>query len=156
MAIEEVKDYLKKWQRDTDILEFEVSTATVELAALAVGVEPARIAKTLSFRSESGGMVIVTAGDAKTDNSKFKKTFGYKARMLTPDEALEYTGHAVGGVCPFALTPEVEVFLDVSLKRFGTVFPACGNSNSAIEVTCEELETFSHSQNWVDVCKDWE
>ncbi len=156
MAIEEVKDYLKKWQRDTDILEFEASTATVELAALAVGVIPARIAKTLSFRSDVGGMVIVTAGDAKTDNSKFKKAFGYKARMLTPDEALEYTGHAVGGVCPFALNPEVAVFLDVSLKRFDTVYPACGNSNSAIELTCEELETFSNAQNWVDVCKDWE
>lgn len=156
MAIEEVKDYLKKWQRESDVLEFEASTATVELAALAVGVIPARIAKTLSFRSESGGMVIVTAGDAKTDNTKFKKTFGYKPRMLTPDEALEYTGHAVGGVCPFALNPEINVYLDVSLKRFTTVFPACGNSNSAIEVTCSELETYSNSQNWVDVCKDWE
>lgn len=156
MAIEEVKDYLKKWQRDSDVLEFEASTATVELAALAVGVIPARIAKTLSFRSEAGGMVIVTAGDAKTDNTKFKKAFGYKPRMLTPDEALQYTGHAVGGVCPFALNPEINVYLDVSLKRFNTVFPACGNSNSAIEVTCNELETYSNSQNWVDVCKDWE
>lgn len=156
MAIEEVKDYLKKWQRDSDVLEFEASTATVELAARAVGVIPARIAKTLSFRSESGGMVIVAAGDAKTDNTKFKKTFGFKPRMLSPDEALEYTGHAVGGVCPFALKSDIHVYLDVSLKRFTTVFPACGNSNSAIEVTCEELETYSSSQNWVDVCKDWE
>ncbi len=155
MAIEAVKDYLKAWDRDADILEFEVSTATVELAALAVGVEPARIAKTLSFRAESGGMVVVTAGDAKTDNSKFKNEFGFKPRMLTPEEALAYTGHAVGGVCPFALKPEVAVFLDISLKRFTTIFPACGNSNSAIELTCEELETLSRSQKWVDVCKDW-
>lgn len=155
MAIEKVREYLKKWNRDKDIMEFETSSATVELAAQAVGVEPARIAKTLSFKDGEGAMLIVAAGDAKTDNSKFKAEFGFKARMLTPDEALEYTGHAVGGVCPFGLQDNVPVFLDVSLKRFETVFPACGSSNSAIKLTCEELDEYSMNKKWVDVCKGW-
>lgn len=155
LAIEEVRAHLKKWNRESDILEFEVSTATVIEAAQAVGVEPARIAKTLSFRSDSGGMVVVTAGDAKTDNTKFKKEFGFKPRMLTPQEALSFTGHAIGGVCPFALNPEVTVYLDLSLKRFETVFPACGSSHSAIELTCEELEIYASSKKWIDVCTGW-
>jgi prolyl-tRNA editing enzyme YbaK/EbsC (Cys-tRNA(Pro) deacylase) len=155
MAIENVREYLKQWGKDKDVLEFETSSATVELAAQALGVEPARIAKTLSFRNGEGAMLIVAAGDAKTDNGKYKEEFGFKARMLTPEEALEYTGHAVGGVCPFGLKGNVPVFLDVSLKRFETVFPACGSSNSAIQLTCEELEEYSRNQKWVSVCKGW-
>lgn len=153
MAIDSVREHLKRWGRDKDILEFETSSATVELAALALGVEPARIAKTISFRDGDGAVLIVTAGDAKTDNSKFKEEFGFKPRMLTPEEVLEYTGHAVGGVCPFGLKSGISVFLDVSLKRFETVFPACGSSNSAIKLTCGELEKYSQCKKWVNVCK---
>ncbi len=153
MSIEKVRNYLKKWGRDKDILEFEESTATVELAAQAVGVEPARIAKTLSFKNGEGALLVVTAGDAKIDNGKFKAEFGFKAKMLSVDEVYEHTGHAVGGVCPFALKENIPVYLDISLKRFETVFPACGSSNSAIELTCEELEQYSMSKKWVDVCK---
>lgn len=156
MAVDKVKEYLKRWDRDGDVLELESSTATVDMAAQALGVEPARIAKTMSFRNGDSAMLIVEAGDAKTDNSKFKSEFGFKARMLTPDEVLEYTGHAVGGVCPFGLKHDIPVFLDVSLKRFDTVFPACGSSNSAIELTCGELERYSQCTKWVDVCKNWE
>lgn len=155
MAIENVRMHLSKWGKDRDIREFETSSATVELAAQALGVEPARIAKTLSFRDEEGAMLIVAAGDAKTDNGKFKAEFGFKARMLTPEEALEYTGHAVGGVCPFGLKSDIPVYLDISLKRFNTVFPACGSSNSAIELTCAELEEYSAGRKWIDVCKGW-
>jgi prolyl-tRNA editing enzyme YbaK/EbsC (Cys-tRNA(Pro) deacylase) len=154
MAIEAVKEYFKQYDRERDVLEFEASSATVELAAQALQVEPARIAKTLSFRSENGCILIVTAGDSKVDNSKFKKEFGCKAKMLTPDAVLELTGHAVGGVCPFAITnPEVKIYIDVSIKRFTTVFPACGSSNSAIELTCDELYRYSQGLMWVDVCK---
>lgn len=156
MAIEKVREYLKKWDRDNDILEFKTSSATVELAALALGVEPARIAKTLSFKIEDSAMLVVTAGDAKTDNSKFKMEFGFKARMLSPDEVIEYTGHAIGGVCPFGLSSNIPVFLDISLKRFETVFPACGSSNSAIELNCTELDEYSNNKKWVDVCKGWQ
>lgn len=155
MAIEKVREHLKKWNRDKDVMEFETSSATVELAAQTLGVEPARIAKSLSFKDGESAMLIVAAGDAKTDNSKFKAEFGFKARMLTPDEALQYTGHAIGGVCPFGLQDNIPVFLDVSLKRFKTVFPACGSSNSAIELTCEELDEYSMNKKWVDVCKGW-
>jgi prolyl-tRNA editing enzyme YbaK/EbsC (Cys-tRNA(Pro) deacylase) len=156
MAIQEVKEYFKKHRRDHDVLEFETSSATVELAASALGVEAARIAKTLSFKRPEGAILIVTAGDAKTDNGKFKSEFGYKAKMLTVDEVLEYTGHAVGGVCPFALKDDVPVYLDISLQRFNTLFPACGSSNSAIELSCNEIEKFSSSVKWVDVCKGWQ
>lgn len=156
MAIEDVRNYLKPFNKDAHILEFAASTATVDEAAAAVGVQPARIAKTLSFRNTEGCLLIVAAGDAKTDNTKFKQTFGFKPRMLTPEEALDCTGHAVGGVCPFALKPGVQVYLDKSLQRFETVFPACGNSNSAIELTCDELAHITQSANWVDVCKNWE
>lgn len=137
------------------ILEFEVSSATVELAAEALRCEPCRIAKTLSFLAAGNPILIVTAGDAKIDNAKYKAQFGAKAKMLTPDEAKTMIGHAVGGVCPFAVNDGVTIYLDESLKRFQTVFPACGSSNSAIELTIEELEKYSAFAAWVDVCKGW-
>jgi prolyl-tRNA editing enzyme YbaK/EbsC (Cys-tRNA(Pro) deacylase) len=155
MSIEKVRGHLKKWGRDADIIELEDSSATVELAAQALGVEPARIAKTLSFKDKDGAILLVTAGDARTDNSKFKAEFGFKPKMLTPEENLEYTGHAVGGVCPFGLKGDLPVFLDISLKRFDSVFPACGSGNSAIELTCAELDEYSLNKKWVNVCKDW-
>lgn len=153
MGIEHVKAHLKRWNRESDIMEFEVSSATVELAAKAVGVEPARIAKTLSLRDGESAMLIVVAGDAKIDNVKFKNTFGFKARMLTADEVLKYTGHAVGGVCPFAIEHPMKILLDASLKRFDFVYPACGNSQSAIKVTLDEMALYSNAHGWVDVCK---
>lgn len=156
MAMDRVVEYLKKWDKDKDILVFETSSATVELAAQAVGVEPERIAKTICFKNGEGAMLIVTAGDTKTDNKKFKSEFGFKAKMLTPDETLEYTGHAVGGVCPFGLQNNIPVFLDISLKRFVTVYPACGSSNSAIKLTLDEIDKYSQNKKWVDVGKGWE
>lgn len=157
MAIEAVKDYFKQYGREKDILEFNESSATVELAAHALNVIPARIAKTLSFKSEKGCILVVTAGDAKVDNHKFKSEFGIKAKMLSPEEVLDLTGHAVGGVCPFGIKNEaVSVYLDVSLKRFETVFPACGSSNSAIELSCDELYQYAQGLKWSDVCKNWE
>lgn len=153
MAIEAVREYMKQWGAQDRILEFQASSATVELAAQAVGCEPARIAKTLSFLVGDHPILIVAAGDRRVDNHKYKKVFHTKARMLTPEQAVELVGHAVGGVCPFAVKPGVEIYLDESLKQFDTVFPAAGSSNSAIEVTMEELEQFSGSTNWVDVCK---
>ena len=156
MSVERVREYLKEYQRENDVLEFSQSSATVELAAQAVGVEPARIAKTLSLRDRQGAMVVVVAGDAKLDNARFKGRFEMKARMLTAEEALVETGYAVGGVCPFALPQGVTVWLDESLLRFETVFPACGSSNSAIEVTPKALAVLSKSSGWVDVCKGWQ
>lgn len=157
MSIENVKNHFKQWNREKDIMEFETSSATVEEAASTIGVIPARIAKTLSFRGkEDSTILIVTSGEAKIDNKKFRETFGMKARMLSPEEVLDQTGHAIGGVCPFGLRNQLNVYLDVSLKRFETVFPACGSSNSAIKLTIHELETFSSSKEWVDVCKGWE
>ena len=155
MSIELVRNYFRPLGREQDILEFEVSSATVELAAVAVGCEPCRIAKSLSFMVEGGAVLVVAAGDARVDNKKFKAQFGQKAKMLTPEEALELVGHAVGGVCPFAVNEGVKVYLDESLRRFETVVPACGSSNSAIELTITELEEHSASLAWVDVCKDW-
>lgn len=155
MAIEAVREYLKQFGRDGDVLEFDVSSATVELAAQALQVEPARIAKTIALRDGDGCVLIVAAGDGKIDNSRFKKKFGMKAKMLAPEETVALTGHAVGGICPFANPFCARVFLDVSLKRFETVFPACGSSNSAIELTCGELAEYSHSEGWADVCKGW-
>lgn len=155
MAIEVVKDYFKEFGIEERILEYEASSATVELAAQALNVEGARIAKTLSFKKEDGCILVVAAGDAKIDNAKFKATFGVKAKMLTPDEVLEQVGHAVGGVCPFGIPEEVAVYLDESLTRFETVFPACGSSNSAIELSCDELFTYARGREWVDVCKGW-
>jgi prolyl-tRNA editing enzyme YbaK/EbsC (Cys-tRNA(Pro) deacylase) len=156
MAINAVKEYFKQFGRENDIREFDESSATVELAAHALDVIPARIAKTLSFRREKGCILVVTAGDAKVDNHKFKDEFGIKAKMLSPEEVLAITGHAVGGVCPFGIpNPEVKAFVDISLKRFDTIFPACGSSNSAIELNCDELYQYSHGLKWVDVCKNW-
>lgn len=157
MSIESVKAHFSKWKREKDVMEFESSSATVEQAAATIGVTPARIAKTLSFRGEDEkAILVVAAGDAKIDNKKFRQTFGFKARMLTPEEVLEQTGHGIGGVCPFGLANELDVYLDVSMKRFETVFPACGSTNSAIELTLNELLDFSSAKEWVDVCKGWE
>lgn len=156
MAIEAVKVYLKKHEMEHKVREFEISSATVELAAAALSVEPARIAKTLSFKSGEGCVLIVAAGDAKVDNGKFKAFFGMKATMLSPEEVLSLTGHAVGGVCPFAVPDSVPVYMDDSLKRFETVFPAAGSSNSAIELTCDELYRLSNAKQWIDVCKGWQ
>ncbi len=156
MSIDLVKTYLAGYGLEKQVREFPVSSATVALAAQALGVLPARIAKTLSFQSDDGCILVVAAGDARIDNAKFKAAFGMKARMLPAQEVLRLTGHAVGGVCPFALNPGVQVYLDQSLCRFDTVFPACGSANSAIELTCAQLEAVSQAQGWVDVCKDWE
>jgi prolyl-tRNA editing enzyme YbaK/EbsC (Cys-tRNA(Pro) deacylase) len=157
MSIEGVKTHFKKWNREADVMEFKTSSATVDQAAETIGVIPARIAKTLSFRGEEEkAILIVTAGDGKIDNKKFRQIFGFKARMLSPDEVLEQTGHAIGGVCPFGLKNELDVYLDISMKRFETVFPACGSTNSAIELTNDELVSYSFAKEWVDVCKDWE
>lgn len=152
MSIEKVKEYFKKYNLEDKILEFDVSSATVELAAKALNVEPARIAKTLSFKQEKGCILIVCAGDMRIDNKKYKAFFHTKARMLTPDEVLENTGHAIGGVCPFGVNDKVKVYLDESLKRFTTVFPACGSSNSAIELTPDELYRYSLCIDWINVC----
>ncbi|GAB1477442.1 YbaK/EbsC family protein [Bacillota bacterium] len=155
MAIDVVRDYLKQWNREKDILEFAVSSATVELAAEAAGVIPARIAKTMSFYDKVGCILVVTAGDRKIDNVKFKQFFGMKARMLAPADVLLFTGHEIGGVCPFAIeSPAVRIYCDSSMKRFNTVFPACGSSNSAIELTCDELFEYAKAIEWIDVCKD--
>lgn len=154
MSIEQVKEYLKEFGKENNVIELEQSSATVELAAQALGVGPERIAKTLSFKNGSGALLVVTAGDARIDNKKFKKTFGLKAKMLTPEEVINYTGHKIGGVCPFAITsPDVRIFLDNSLKRFESVYPACGSANSAIELSCSELEKISKAEAWVDVCQ---
>ncbi len=155
MAVEKVKEYFKKYGMESRIREFEVSSATVELAAEALHCEPCRIAKTLSFMVDEHPILIVAAGDAKIDNPKYKAQFGTKAKMLTPDEVQTMIGHAVGGVCPFALNSGVVSYLDISLKRFQTIFPACGSSNSAIELTIEELEQCSDYAAWIDVCKGW-
>ena len=155
MSIEQVRAYFRGLGIEDRVREFSVSSATVELAAAALGCEGCRIAKTLSFSVNGAPILIVAAGDAKVDNARYKARFGAKAKMLTPDEAVELIGHAVGGVCPFAIKEGVRVYLDESLKRFETVFPACGSSNSAIEVTIPELECYSGSCEWVDVCKAW-
>lgn len=155
MSIEKVRNYLKQFNKDNDIQEMDESTATVELAAIALGTEEARIAKSLSFYNGDGAMVIVVAGDAKIDNRKFKDYFGFKAKMLSPDDTEKFTGHVIGGVCPFALSQNVKVYLDESMKRFETMFPACGSGNSAIELTISELEETSKCNAWIDVCKNW-
>ena len=156
MSIDNVRKYLTRFNREKDILEFPVSSATVQLAAEALNVIPARITKTLALKDGDGCMVIAVAGDGKIDNKKFKTEFGFKAKMLSPEETLKMTGHAVGGVCPFALPEGVKAYCDISMKRFDTVFPACGSSNSAIEVTCDELFEYSNAVKWIDICKDWE
>jgi prolyl-tRNA editing enzyme YbaK/EbsC (Cys-tRNA(Pro) deacylase) len=156
MAIDRVKTYFREFGMEEQILEFDVSSATVELAAAALHCEPKRIAKTLSFLLEEHAILIVVAGDARIDNKKYKAFFGKKAKMLTAQEVEAMIGHGVGGVCPFSVNPGVTVYLDESLKRFETVFPACGSANSAIELTIPQLEQYSGYTEWIDVCKDWE
>lgn len=153
MSVDKVKQYFSKYGMESRVLEFDVSSATVELAAAALNCEPGRIAKTLSFLVGDQPILIVSAGDVKIDNAKYKATFGKKAKMLTPDQVVEMIGHAVGGVCPFAVKEGVTIYLDASLKKYETVFPACGSSNSAIELTIPEMEKYSGYKEWVDVCK---
>ena len=154
MSVDKVKKYFSQYGMDSRILEFDVSSATVDLAAAALNCEPGRIAKTLSFMAQDKPILIVSAGDVKIDNAKYKAFFGKKAKMLTADQVMELVGHAVGGVCPFAIKDGVTVYLDASLKKYETVFPACGSSNSAIELTIEEMEKYSGYKEWVDVCKE--
>lgn len=156
MSIEKTKEYFKEYNLEDRILEFKVSSATVELAAEAIGCEAKRIAKSLSFMLDKEAILIVVAGDAKISNGKYKSEFGTKAKMLKADEVLELIGHDIGGVCPFAIKDGVRVYLDQSLKRFQTVFPACGSDNSTIELTIQELEVHSKYSSWIDVCKGWE
>ena len=155
MSVEKVKAYFAQFGMQERVLEFPVSSATVELAAQAAGVIPARIAKTLSFLVEDRPVLVVTAGDAKIDNPRFKAQFHQKAKMLSAEQVDAMIGHSVGGVCPFAIPDSIEVYLDVSLQRFETVFPAAGSGNSAIELTCEELQRYGKARAWVDVCKAW-
>lgn len=157
MSIQKVKAYFKEFNREQDVREMPDSCATVELAAQALQVVPARIAKTMAFKKDDGAILITTAGDSKIDNSKFKALFGIKAKMLTAQEVIDLVGHAPGGVCPFAVNEDkVTVYTDISLQRFATVFPSAGSHNSLIELTCEDLYRFAHSQGWVDVCKGWQ
>lgn len=156
MSIDKVRAYFKTFGIENRILEFDVSSATVELAAQALSCEPAHIAKSLSFKIDDRTILIIAAGDAKVDNKKYKAFFGSKAKMLSPDEALERIGHAVGGICPFGVNDGVEVYLDESMKRFEYMYPAAGSSNSAIKLSIPELERYSNFKSWVDVCKDWE
>ena len=156
MSVERVKEYFSQYGLEGRVQEFDVSSATVDLAAAALHCEPQRIAKTLSFLANGPPILIVTAGDSKIDNAKYKHQFSTKAKMLPSDEVENFIGHAIGGVCPFAVKQGVEVYLDISLKRFETVFPACGSANSAIELTIPELEVYSGYTAWIDVCKGYE
>ena len=156
MSIERVRAYFCSYGIEDRIRELDHSSATVALAAEALGTEPCRIAKTLSFLVDGSPILIVAAGDARVNNPKYKAFFGAKDKMLTPEEAVELIGHAVGGVCPFSVNDGVTVYLDESLKRFATVFPACGSANSAIELTIPELEQYSGYKEWVNVCKGWQ
>ena len=156
MSIERVRAYFRQVDMEERIQEFSVSSATVDLAAQALGCEGRRIAKTLSLQQDDGAILVVAAGDARLDNHKFKETFGFKPKMLKPERVEPLIGYAIGGVCPFAIEAGVPVYLDVSMKRFATVFPACGSANSAIELTLAELEKYSRTKKWVDVCKGWQ
>lgn len=154
MSLLSVKEYLKDYNKENNIIELSESTATVELAAKALNVEPGRIAKTLSFKVDKTCLLIIIAGDKRIDNRKYKETFHIKAKMLTPEEVIEYTGHEIGGVCPFAISnPNVKIYCDISIKKYQTVFPACGSKNSAIEITPEDLFSISKSIEWVDISK---
>ena len=155
MSVEKVREYFRQYAIEDKVRELEMSSATVELAAAALNCEPCRIAKTLSFSVNDNPILIVAAGDAKIDNKKYKDHFGVKAKMLAPDDVVAKIGHAIGGVCPFAVNEGVDIYLDESLKRFDTVFPACGSSNSAIELTIPQLEQYTPYKKWVDVCKNW-
>lgn len=155
LSVERVKEHLAKWGRDGYVMEFDASSATVGDAAETIGVEPGQIAKTLSFMgSNEKGFLVVAAGDRKIDNKKFKEVFAMKARMLSPEQVEEQTGHQVGGVCPFGLTYSLPVYLDVSMKAFDYVYPACGSGNSAIKLTTDELFEYAGASDWVDVCKN--
>ena len=157
MSIEKARKHLSRWGKDSLVVEHEVSSATVELAAQALNTEPGRIAKTLSFLNGERTLLVVAAGDARVDSSKFKKAFGIKkARMVPAEEVEPRIGHAIGGVCPFGVNEGVDVWLDESLRRFATVFPACGSSNSSIELSLDELAECSEACGWADVCKDWQ
>lgn len=156
MAIDKVKEYFKKYNIEDRIIELNESSATVELAAQGLNCEPKRIAKSLGFLVNENPILVITAGDSKIDNSKFKEYFNVKASMIPFDSVNDLIGHEVGGVCPFAINENVKVYLDISLKRFDTVFPACGSSNSAIELSIDELEKYSSYIEWIDVCKNWE
>ena len=156
MSIDKARAYLAQWGMDGRVIEFETSSATVELAAQAAGTEPARIAKTLSFMIDGVPSLVVCAGDTRIDNRRFKDTFHTKPRMIARDQVEKLVGHGVGGVCPFGVNEGVRVYLDESLRRFETVFPAAGSSNSAIELTCDELDRVARPVAWVDICKDWE
>ena len=157
MSIAAVREYFAQFGMADQVLEFETSSATVELAAQAVGVIPARIAKSLSFKVDGKAILIIAAGDAKVDNAKFKAHFHTKAKMLTPDEVTDLIGHAIGGVCPFAIKEGVEVYLDESMRRFETIFPAAGSGNSAIQLTCDQLEQYAQNfVAWGDFCKGWQ
>lgn len=153
MSIEKGRAYFRQFGMEDRVREFDVSSATVELAALALGVDGARIAKTLSFKKDDSCILILAAGDARIDNHKFKEKFHMKAKMLAPDEVLSFVGHPVGGVCPFGINDGIDVYLDESLKRFETVFPAVGSGNSAIELDLDELYKYSNAIEWLDVCK---
>lgn len=152
MSIDRVRAYLDQWNRGRDILELTVSTATVTLAAEAIGVPQGRIAKSVTVRKGDGGLLLVVSGDVKVANRKFKEYFGFSPRLLNPQDAQSLTGFSVGGICPFALPDGIEVYLDHSLRRYETVYPACGNSQSLIQVTLSELAEYSNSRGWVDVC----
>lgn len=156
MSIEKVRKYFSQYGMENRILEFETSSETVELAAIAVGCEGKQITKTMSFLVDEKPILIATAGDARIANAKFKAKFHTKAKMIAFEDVEKYIGHAVGGVCPFGVNPDVKTYLDISLKRFETVFPAAGSGNSAIELTIPELEKYSNFTEWVDVCKDWD
>ena len=153
MSREKGRAYFRQFGMEDRVREFDVSSATVELAALALGVDGARIAKTLSFKKGDSCILILAAGDARIDNHKFKDKFHMKAKMLAPDEVLTLVGHPVGGVCPFGINDGIDVYLDESLKRFETVFPAVGSGNSAIELNLDELYKYSNAIEWIDVCK---
>ncbi|MFF5994628.1 YbaK/EbsC family protein [Lysinibacillus sp. KU-BSD001] len=155
MSLQAVQAFFANIGREGDIVVHAQSTASVQEAAEAIGVHPARIAKTLCFQGKDTPILVVAAGDTKVDNAKFKQTFAVKAKMLDPDSVLQVTGHSIGGVCPFGLVTDVPVYVDASLKRFTTVHPACGSSNSSIELTVDELKLYGHAQGEVDVCKDW-
>ena len=156
MSFENVKKYFEEIEMDSKIIELKNSSATVEQAANALGCKPEHIAKTMSFKTKEGPILIVCAGDAKIDNKKYKSVFGQKAKMIPANEVEELIGHLPGGVCPFAIKENVKVYLDISLKRFEKVYPAAGNGHSAIELTIKELETISKADSWVDVCNNWQ
>lgn len=153
MSIEKVKEYLRQYNKDNEVIVLQESTATVDLAAKALNVIPARIAKTLSFKVNDQYILVVAAGDTKIDNKKYKQYFGIKAKMLSPEEVINKIGHKIGGVCPFAVNQNVKVYCDISLQRFSSVFPACGSANSAIELSCDQLFSISKAVEWIDICK---